>query len=269
MSYTGCPKSLEAPLYLSCDRAMAPNKTNDTAKETEWTKVVYFHAWNTTSVRWAPLRATQERARESTTRHHPIQRCCVDSPNSFANLSFSWASASGSAVKTFSFNYPKEGRNEEVWCCRIEWPWRPLELSILGDGVLAENPSQHAHGLSGIRFQLLDQLDLVRMKPNSMQYAGRLWESKLSRPARVMLSKTATRFSRFATLRCRPVRFLSTTEPCSLRRTTKRRIVFPVGALAVLRLSESLLGCFHTTSISKIKLDYLSCSETVNFIHFT
>ena len=41
---TGCPRSLEAFLFLSCDLAMPPIKANRASNERERTEILYFHA---------------------------------------------------------------------------------------------------------------------------------------------------------------------------------------------------------------------------------
>ena len=105
--YMGCPRSLEALLFLSCGRSMAPIKTNGTLNEREWTEVSYFHAWNTTSVRWHPLWATQERARESTPSIALSSVAASILPISSVILSFSSASVWEFVAKPFPFRIPK------------------------------------------------------------------------------------------------------------------------------------------------------------------
>ena len=94
-------------LFLSCDRSMAPIKTNDTSNERELTEVLYFHAWNTMSVRWHPLWATQERARESTPSITLSSVAATILPISSVILCFSSASVWRLAANTSSFTNPQ------------------------------------------------------------------------------------------------------------------------------------------------------------------
>ena len=68
---------------------------------------VYFHAWNTASVRWPPLWATQEGARESTLSITLSSAAASILPISSVILFFSSASVWGLVPNTFSFNIPK------------------------------------------------------------------------------------------------------------------------------------------------------------------
>ena len=111
---TGCPRSLETLLFLSCDRAIAPIKTNDTSNEREWTEVLYFYAWNTTSVRWPPLWATQERARESTPSITLSSVAASILPISSVILSLRSASGWGLVANTLSFKYPQRKESGTV-----------------------------------------------------------------------------------------------------------------------------------------------------------
>ena len=110
---------------------MAPIKTNDTSNEREWTEVLYFHAWNTTSVRWPPLWATQERARESTLSITLSSVAALILPISSVILSFSSASVWGLVANTSSFKYPQRKKSGAV---------RPFGL--FSHGIHVENKAR-------------------------------------------------------------------------------------------------------------------------------
>ena len=119
----GVPKVLKRLCTSTCRVTVLWHRIRQTipqTKENEWKFCICLRGSPRQSggTRCEPRKNERERA------HSPISITFSSVtasilPISFAILSFSSASVSGSAVNTFSFKHPKEERNEEVWCCQI------------------------------------------------------------------------------------------------------------------------------------------------------